>query len=189
MSLLKSHRQVSSVSSPNLKAGPSASSSNTSLNKTYKRPHFFRRLFGGGGYNNTNNNTTTPIPTIAEATTVSLVKDSIATEVTQENSTINSTSDLAYTVSVWLFFFFFFFFPFLSVLLDAKNLFLKTACFIWLCLHPSFLFFLFFFFFFLFLFFLLHVWFLTLDRKRTAFQVQRNCYLSLRFFKVSFLQA
>ena len=151
MSLLKSHRQVSSVSSPNLKAGPSASSSNTSLNKTYKRPHFFRRLFGGGGYNNTNNNTTTPIPTIAEATTVSLVKDSIATEVTQENSTINSTSDLAYTVSVWFFFFFFFFF--------------------------------------LFLFFLLHAWFLTLGRKRTAFQVQRNCYLSLRFFKVSFLQA
>ena len=187
MSLLKSHRQVSNLLSPNLKAGPSASSSNTSLNKTYKRPHFFRRLFGGGGYNNT---TTTiqlpPIPTIAEATTVSLVKDSIATEVTQENSTINSTSDLAYTVSVW--FFFFFFFPFYQFCWMPKTCFLKLPVSFG-CVSIQASFFSFFFFFFLFLFFLLHAWFLTLGRKRTAFQVQRNCYLSLRFFKVSFLQA
>ena len=151
MSLLKSHRQVSSVSSPNLKAGPSASSSNTSLNKTYKRPHFFRRLFGGGGYNNTNNNTTTPIPTIAEATTVSLVKDSIATEVTQENSTINSTSDLAYTVSVWLFFFFFFFFPFYQFCWMPKTCFLKLPVSFG-CVSIQASFFSFFFFFFCFCF-------------------------------------
>jgi hypothetical protein len=102
MSLLKSHRQVSSVSSPNLKSGPSASSSSTSLNKTYKRPHFFRRLFGGGGYNNTNN-TTTPIPTITETSTASLVKDSIVKDKAQEISTKNSTSDLAHTVSTFFY--------------------------------------------------------------------------------------
>lgn len=109
MSLLKSHRQVSnSTSHQNLQSGPSTSTSSSSLNKTYKRPHFFRRLFGGGS----NNSTPAPITEITDTAVASPAKDPNAKDEGNEDSILaakRSTSDLTFIVGIlgdsFLFFF------------------------------------------------------------------------------------